>query len=302
MSNYKSTYDKADKNNSWTIATDFIKDNSRVLEVGSGNGNFSEVLKNEKNCHVTCIEPDTGDAKLARKKSDRVINDTIENSIELIKKEKFDHIIFMDVIEHLVDPVGVLSSLRHLLNKDGSIVFSLPNMGHISVRLMLLGGEYVYGETGVLDKTHLYFYTDKHINKTFNDAGYQVEDIRSVVVDYSDDIIKEELKKIGITKTNNELIKTLRSKNSHAYQYAGYAKVSKSKKPKSATPFNSPQAKFVIQNHLEEQIKERDKVIKDQHELILKLTADRNYYEDKLKELLGSKSWKMVSAVKKHIK
>lgn len=302
MSVYKNVFNKNDINTSWSLAYDFINEGDKVLEVGSGNGNFAKALVDNKNCDLVCIEPDAGDAKLAQKQIKRVINKTIEKSIEDLKGEKFDKIVFLDVLEHLLNPVEVLESLNKILKPKGKIVFSLPNMGHTSVRIMIMSGEYVYGDTGILDKTHLYFYTDTQINKIFNEAGYFVDDMRYVEKSIKKEVIEHELIKKGIKKPSKDLIKLLQSKNGNAYQYVGTASVSSSKKYKTTTPPLSPDLDQLEKSYAEDEIIRLKEVIKKQQIEIDKINSDKDYFQETLSDITNSKTWKAANAIKRHIK
>lgn len=302
MSVYKNVFNENENNTSWSLAYDFVNEGDKVLEVGSGNGNFAKALVNHKNCDLVCIEPDEGDAKLAQKKIKRVINKTIEESIADLKGEKFDKIVFLDVIEHLLNPVEVIYSLKKILKPKGKIVFSLPNMGHTSVRIMIMSGEYVYGDTGILDKTHLYFYTDTQINKVFNEAGFFVDDMRYVEKNIKNEVIEHELIKKGIKKPSKDLIKLLQSKNGNAYQYVGMASVSKSKKYKKITPPLSPNLGQLEKSYAEDEISHLRDVIKNQQLEIEKINSDKDYFQKTLSDITNSKTWKAANAIKSHIK
>ena len=115
-------------------------------------------------------------AARARDKLDHVFVGTIEDF--LISSEtngvKFDYIIFGDVLEHLVSPEQVLRACRPILSSCGSIAASIPNVAHTAVRLMLLEGRWDYADFGILDKSHLRFFTRKSIVDLFSNGGFEV--------------------------------------------------------------------------------------------------------------------------------
>lgn len=250
MSNYDGKFVENAPNNPWNKCFDLIEAGSTVLDVGCSSGSFGDSLKKIKKCQVDGVEPDTGDAKKAEAKLDDVFLGTLEEYIGKTDK-KYKYITFIDVIEHLNKPVDTLRALKVFMNEDSSIVFSIPNMAHISVRLMLLSGKFEYGNTGLLDNTHLHFYTDKEIERVFDEAGYKITEWDIVEVTYPKKVLKTELEKIGITNPTDEMIETLYSNNSSVFQYIGKAKLGKSKL-KSIRPQYFPNAQGAITSWYED--------------------------------------------------
>lgn len=141
----------------------------RLLDVGCARGHLSTVLASQ-GWSVTGIEYDAADAAVARDKGIDVIVGTAEDAMGTMS-EKFDVIVFADVLEHFVHPEDVLSQARALLVPGGRIVISIPNVSHLSVRLQLLMGSFNYTDRGILDRTHLHFYTKKTLTKMIVGAG-----------------------------------------------------------------------------------------------------------------------------------
>lgn len=222
MSNYTVEFNPDFQNGCWNKAIRFVKEGAVVLDVGCSNGNFAEVLKAIKNCTVDGVEPDAGDARTASKKMRKVYNSTLETALKDDKLPKYDHIIFMDVIEHIVDPVNTLKSLKPVLKKDGSVIFSIPNMAHMSTRLMLLKGGFEYGEGGLLDKTHLHFYNRDEVEKIFSGAGLTISTLDHTEAAYPDDLVSSELKALGLLG-DPQAISKLNSETAKIFQYVGEA-------------------------------------------------------------------------------
>jgi methionine biosynthesis protein MetW len=149
----------------------------RVLDVGCGVGNLGRYLKENFDCYVIGIEIDEDAAKIARKFYDEVIVGDVE---ELLTRELkypdnyFDAIIMADVLEHLKRPDTLLIKLKRYLKPEGIAVASIPNIGRLEIRLKLLFGKFEYEETGILDKTHLRFFTLKTAKELFESAGYKI--------------------------------------------------------------------------------------------------------------------------------
>jgi 2-polyprenyl-3-methyl-5-hydroxy-6-metoxy-1,4-benzoquinol methylase len=153
------------------------------LDVGCSSGNFAELIKNRNpQSTVWGIELYREAAKIAEKKIDRVINKTAEMALEDLPDNLFDCVIFNDVLEHLVDPYAFLESIKCKLSKNATIIASIPNMRHYEVLYELLfQKEWRYRDSGgVLDKTHLRFYTISSMQRMFEEAGYQVEKIEGL--------------------------------------------------------------------------------------------------------------------------
>ena len=128
-----------------------------VLDVGCGFATTSEHIEKLGN-RVTGIESSPEAVSIARTRIREVIEADLLQSPALGGR-KFDTIIFADVLEHLAWPVGVLRKYAPLLKEGGTVIVSLPNVGLWSVRLGLLFGRFHYADTGVLDRTHLRFFT-----------------------------------------------------------------------------------------------------------------------------------------------
>jgi 2-polyprenyl-3-methyl-5-hydroxy-6-metoxy-1,4-benzoquinol methylase len=110
-------------------------------------------------------------------------------------KEYFDYIIFGDVLEHLNAPDKVLIKIREYMKKNSKLIISVSNIMHISVLLPLLRGEFHYEEAGILDKTHIKFFTLKSIISMLVQCGYAPETYININNDYESNNISETEKK-----------------------------------------------------------------------------------------------------------
>jgi len=154
-----------------------IRDGSRILEVGTAAGHVTRLLK-RKGGIVIGIEMDEDLAALATPLCDRMIIGDVETlDLDVDVPETFDVILCGDVLEHLKDPGAVLRKLRRRLGPEGYLVVSLPNVAHASVRLSLLAGEFTYVREGLLDATHLRFFTLASMVELFNRCGFEIRDL-----------------------------------------------------------------------------------------------------------------------------
>lgn len=146
-----------------------------ILDIGCGTGNFGLMIKELYNCIVWGIEPNPQSALEAGKKLQKVINAPFDNEINISPGQKFDCIFFNDVLEHLTDPAEALITCKNLLNPDGYIIASIPNIRWYPVILSLLRyKDFKYEAAGVMDKTHLRFFTQKSMIRLFETSGYRV--------------------------------------------------------------------------------------------------------------------------------
>ena len=164
-------------NNTMTLFIDQIKEKTTVLEFGPASGRLTRYLKNEKGCSVYIVEIDKEAGMIAAKDAtDYVIGDILEYEwVSKFAGVEFDYILFADVLEHLTDAKDVLKKCREFLKDDGKICFSVPNIAHNSVIINLLNNRFKYTSTGIMDNTHVHFYTRENADNLVKDAGLFVE-------------------------------------------------------------------------------------------------------------------------------
>lgn len=160
----------------------FVPANARrILEIGCGEGEFAANLKGERSVHVTGIEPFAAAARVARLRLDRVLAVDVNSGILELQGHEFDCIVCNDVLEHLVDPWDTLKRLHPLMAPGGVLVASLPNMRFMPVlKDLVLKGEWLYVDQGVMDRTHLRFFTRKSMQTLFEESAYQVVRIQGI--------------------------------------------------------------------------------------------------------------------------
>jgi len=166
-------------NENETLRTELalIPEGSRVLEVGPAAGHVTQALK-RRGCEVTGLEIDAALASLAAPLCRRMVVGNIENlDLDVELPEVFGVILCGDVLEHMTNPEAVLQKLKRHLTSTGHLVVSLPNVAHGSVRLSLLEGKFTYGKEGLLDATHLRFFTLDSIRELFNRNGFEIQNL-----------------------------------------------------------------------------------------------------------------------------
>jgi O-antigen biosynthesis protein len=173
---FKYTEFQADPGSTHSKIVSLVPPATRVLEFGCATGYMSEVLKERLGCTVVGVEIDPGAAALAEEHAERVIvgdAEKIDYAAELAGEE-FDVVLFAEVLEHLKEPANVLRRVRPFVAENGVVIASIPNIAHASVRLALLSGEFRYREWGLLDDTHLRFFTRASIQDLFEETGYVI--------------------------------------------------------------------------------------------------------------------------------
>lgn len=164
MSKYNFELDMNSENSNSLILRG-IKPNSKVLEVGCAHGRMTKYLKEQLNCTTTIVEIDEEAGRTASQWSYQYFigKEADIQQVGLInylsEGSKFDYIIFADVLEHLHNPEQVLEKSKDLLAPNGSIWISIPNVGHNSVLIDLWNDKFEYRNVGLLDNTHIKFFT-----------------------------------------------------------------------------------------------------------------------------------------------
>jgi len=143
--------------------------NPAVLDVGCWMGAFGEHLKRYKECQVDGIEINREVSEVALKRGYRHIYPIDLNNSDFSEiDQKYDFIVCGDVLEHMIDPGSVITHLKSKLAETGFFAVSLPNVGFVLYRLLHLIGCWEYKEYGVMDKTHLRFFTLNSMKRFFN--------------------------------------------------------------------------------------------------------------------------------------
>ncbi|MDP6826661.1 MAG: methyltransferase domain-containing protein [Pseudomonadales bacterium] len=188
---YRGRIDFLVENNSHSRVARYMRETAprggRVLEIGCAGGYFGRAVR-DLGYEVWGIESDSSVVHEAARRLDRVYEGTVEHFLDQLDGEEtqFKFIVFGDVLEHLMDPVSVLRACVPHLTDDGHVIASVPNVAHASVRLMLLEGRWDYDEVGIIDSTHLRFYTRDNLVDLFTRAGFAVERLSAITLEKPD--------------------------------------------------------------------------------------------------------------------
>jgi 2-polyprenyl-3-methyl-5-hydroxy-6-metoxy-1,4-benzoquinol methylase len=159
----------------------FVPQNaSKILDVGCAMGSFGRRLKIERSAEVWGVEINEHAAATATQRLDKVFCGSFDKNLDL-PKHKFDCITFNDVLEHFADPYSALIYAKELLNDGGKVVASIPNVRYFdNVWKFLVDRDWQYTDQGILDRTHLRFFTQKSIVSTFEGLGYSIDCIQGI--------------------------------------------------------------------------------------------------------------------------
>lgn len=149
---------------------------STVLDVGTADGHPVVAGLVARGCRVWGVEIDAEAAATAAPLCEQMVVGNVEQ-LDLdaaFGDQRFDVVLCLDVLEHLVEPLDTLRRLTRLLTPTGIVVTSIPNVTHAAVRLQLLDGRFTYTDTGLLDRTHVRFFDRAEVDTLFADAGLTV--------------------------------------------------------------------------------------------------------------------------------
>ncbi len=161
---------------------EFVPKNSqKILDIGCGEGNFASILKENLKAEVWGIEKNEKAASLAKEKLDKVIVGDIVEIVRDLEDKSFDCIVLNDILEHLAYPNNLLKNLKDKLKKNGVVVFSVPNVRYLlNLKRLLINKDWRYENEGVLDGTHLRFFTKKSLIETFKSLDFEILEIKGI--------------------------------------------------------------------------------------------------------------------------
>ena len=183
----------------------------RVLEIGCDLGaTLLEIRNKYPNSQLYGLEINESAVAIARYLVEAQAGNIEDKEIPF--EGTFDYILFGDVLEHLWDPQGVLRYCREKLSGHGAVLACIPNLMHISVMRQLINGRFQYGDTGLLDRSHIHLFTYYQIILMFQEEGYTVEEMRNITPPFSQE---EE----GLAE---KLLELSKSTDMHMYQTFQY--------------------------------------------------------------------------------
>lgn len=213
---YDVPVDPHDPNSAHALMLDMVGHSKRVLEVGCAAGHLTKHLV-ARGCVVDGIEIDPVAASVAATIAERVVVADLDrlDFTEGLEPGTYDVILFGDVLEHTRAPNDVLTLARPLLKPDGYAVISVPNIAHADVRIMVLQGRWERFDWGLLDKTHIRFFTYELLQRMLREGGFLATRIERVVYP----VFTTELAVSRDTVDDDVLRKILADTEAETYQF-----------------------------------------------------------------------------------
>lgn len=175
MKTYAYAIDLNNPNQSWTRLIQWAGQNKRVLDIGCGRGQMGRILHEQFSCTVVGIEINATFAHECEG-YDRVMMGSAEDEALLASiPGRFDVVICGDVLEHLRQPEIPLRTLHRLIEPHGRLLLSVPNVAQIRIRLMHLRGRWDYTPEGIMDKTHIRWFTLDTLRQLVRESGWREE-------------------------------------------------------------------------------------------------------------------------------
>ena len=175
-SKYFANIERIHENDSHGIILSQIAPSSIVLECGCASGYMTRYMTEVRGAKVSIVELSPSDYEKAREYAADGICADLESREwwDYYQGQKFDYILFADVLEHLRNPESVLNRAVDLLKEDGTVIASIPNVAHADILVNLLNGRWNYTPLGLLDNTHIHFWAEKNLDGLFRQAGLTV--------------------------------------------------------------------------------------------------------------------------------
>lgn len=152
----------------------------KILDIGCGEGCFAGIIR-KHGMEIWGVEVSRESATIALHTLDKVIVGDICEVAESLPLGYFDCIIFNDILEHVVDPYSLLEEMKGKLTNSGVVVCSIPNVRYFgNLKKLLIEKTWKYEDQGVLDKSHLRFFTEKSIRETFTLLGFLIIKLRGI--------------------------------------------------------------------------------------------------------------------------
>jgi len=154
-----------------------------VLEIGSGPGSITRLLKEVNQCRITALEIDLEAIEKVRPYCEAVHQADLNDPSwpALLSATRFEVVIAADVLEHLYHPLAALTAMKNLVRQGGCIVVSLPHVSHAAIVACLLDEDFEYRDWGLLDRTHIRFFGIKNMQSLFTQAGLKIIEAEFVI-------------------------------------------------------------------------------------------------------------------------
>jgi 2-polyprenyl-3-methyl-5-hydroxy-6-metoxy-1,4-benzoquinol methylase len=174
----------ADSSNPLNLIANTIQSRSRVLDIGAGNGVLGMLLSRlSKDVSIDGIEPCAQATDLANGYYQKMIHGTLEDVVfpgssqdTSLPLHSYDYVVLADVIEHTINPSSTIGLAKQLLAEKGQLLISVPNVCFAPIRAEMLNGDWQYTDWGIIERTHLRFFTKRSLLQTLHDSGLHINE------------------------------------------------------------------------------------------------------------------------------
>ena len=193
-----------------------IQENSRVLDIGAGNGSLGRLFNQQgRSIIIDGIEPNGLAAAIAKPFYREVYIGFLNDYLNFIDFKNYDYVILADVIEHIENPYIFLNQITPLMSSNTNLLVSIPNIAFGAVRMSLSNGEFNYVDSGILERTHLRFFTYSSAIKLFETVGLDI----SLSISLCRSFYRTEFKRSSLGFPGWSLIRYVFMREARAYQY-----------------------------------------------------------------------------------
>ncbi len=214
--------DLSNERSPWTHVVRLLPKGASVLDLGCWDGLLLAAVRDRGASRVRGVERDPEAASRARARGLDVASADLDDPAwpDALGGERFDVVILADVVEHVRDPLGTLRRIvERVLAPGGRVVLSVPNVAHASVRLSLLVGDFDRTDRGILDRTHLHFFTRRSLHALLGEAGLAVGEASDVVIDVPETVVASTLARAKIPAEPALVASLTGSADARAYQF-----------------------------------------------------------------------------------
>lgn len=193
-----------------------VEDGSYILDIGAGSGLLARVLSRAgKKVVIDGVEPNQFAAQLAAKYYRNVYTGLVQDHLDNIKKTNYNYVVLADVIEHIPNPLAVLSELLEEFSSDVRLIISVPNVAFGGVRLTLMNGNFNYVDSGLLEQTHLRFFTRQSLYEFFGLLNLKIDRLFSLERSF----YRVEFNRSQMYGSPFSVVKLAFNSDARAYQY-----------------------------------------------------------------------------------
>lgn len=193
-----------------------VEDGSCILDIGAGNGLLARVLSRAgKNVVIDGVEPNEFAAQLAEKYYRDFYPGFVQEHMDKLSQTTYNYVVLADVIEHMSNPLHVLTELLDKLPAETRLIVSVPNVAFGAVRLSLMNGQFHYVDSGLLEHTHLRFFTRSSLAQLFGLLGLKIDKYFSLERSF----YRTEFARKDISASLFSVMKLALNSDARAYQY-----------------------------------------------------------------------------------